>query len=71
VQAYQPDVIYLRLAMYVYPVHQLTGIAPFVGEINTNDLVQHKELGIVLSLYNRLTRGHPVETGERAGFGCG
>ena len=57
VRAYQPDVIYLRLAMYVYPVHLLTRIAPVVGEINTNDLVQHKELGIVLSQYNRLTRG--------------
>jgi glycosyltransferase involved in cell wall biosynthesis len=57
VRKYQPDIIYLRLAMYVYPVHQLTGIAPVVGEINTNDLVQHKELGVVLSLYNRLTRG--------------
>jgi len=57
VQVFQPDVIYLRLAMYVYPVHQLTRIAPVVGEINTNDLEQHKELGTVLSLYNRLTRG--------------
>ena len=57
VRNFQPDVIYLRLAMYVYPVHQLTRIAPVVGEINTNDLEQHKELGTVLSLYNRLTRG--------------
>jgi glycosyltransferase involved in cell wall biosynthesis len=57
VQRYRPDVIYLRLAMYVYPVHQLTGIAPVIGEINTNDIQQHKELGTVLSLYNRLTRG--------------
>jgi glycosyltransferase involved in cell wall biosynthesis len=57
VRKYQPDVIYLRLAMYVYPVHQLTDIAPVVGEINTNDIQQHKELGTVLSLYNRLTRG--------------
>ena len=57
VRRYRPDVIYLRLAMYVYPVHRLTGIAPVVGEINTNDLEQHKELGLLLSLYNRLTRG--------------
>ena len=57
VRAFQPDVIYLRLAMYVYPVHLLTSIAPVIGEINTNDVVQHKELGTVLSLYNRLTRG--------------
>ena len=57
VRKFKPDLIYLRLAMYVYPVHQLTDIAPVVGEINTNDLEQHKELGTVLSLYNRLTRG--------------
>jgi glycosyltransferase involved in cell wall biosynthesis len=57
VQKYRPDIIYLRLAMYVYPAHRLAGIAPVVGEINTNDLEQHKELGPVLSLYNRLTRG--------------
>jgi len=57
VQKYRPDLIYLRLAMYVYPVHQLTDIAPVVGEINTNDIRQHKELGAVLSVYNRLTRG--------------
>jgi hypothetical protein len=57
VRKFQPDVIYLRLAMYVYPVHRLTSIAPVVGEINTNDIQQHRELGVVLSLYNRLTRG--------------
>jgi len=57
VRKYQPDIIYLRLAMYVYPVHRLTRIAPVLGEINTNDLEQHKELGVVLFLYNRLTRG--------------
>jgi glycosyltransferase involved in cell wall biosynthesis len=43
--------------MYVFPVHRLATIAPVVGEINTNDLEQHKELGTFLSLYNRLTRG--------------
>jgi glycosyltransferase involved in cell wall biosynthesis len=57
VQAYHPDVIYLRLAMYVYPVHQLSKIAPLVGETNTNDLTQHEGLGKVYALYNRLTRG--------------
>jgi glycosyltransferase involved in cell wall biosynthesis len=57
VQNYKPDIIYLRLAMYVYPVHHLSRIAPVVGEINTNDLEQHKQLGLILSLYNRLTRG--------------
>lgn len=57
VRAYRPDVVYLRLAMYVYPVHQLADIAPLVGETNTNDLTQHAGLGKVFALYNRLTRG--------------
>jgi glycosyltransferase involved in cell wall biosynthesis len=57
VQAYQPDVIYLRLAMYVYPIHRLARIAPLIGETNTNDLIQHEGLGKVYALYNRLTRG--------------
>ena len=57
VQDYHPDVIYLRLAMYVYPVHQLANIAPLVGETNTNDINQHEELGKSFAKYNRLTRG--------------
>jgi glycosyltransferase involved in cell wall biosynthesis len=57
VQNYNPDVIYLRLAMYVYPVHLLANIAPLIGEANTNDLTQHEGLGKVYALYNRLTRG--------------
>ena len=57
VRAYRPDVIYLRLGMYTYPVHQLMQIAPVVGETNTNDLNQHEGLGKVYALYNRLTRG--------------
>jgi len=57
VKAYKPDVVYLRLAMYAYPVHQLADIASLVGETNTNDLTQHEGLGKVFALYNRLTRG--------------
>jgi glycosyltransferase involved in cell wall biosynthesis len=56
VRDYHPDVIYLRLAMYVYPVHRLANIAPLIGETNTNDLTQHEGLGKVYALYNRLTR---------------
>ncbi|MEZ0394846.1 MAG: glycosyltransferase [Anaerolineales bacterium] len=56
-RAWHPDVIYLRLAMYVYPVHRLAEIAPLVGEANTNDLTQHEGLGKIYAIYNRLTRG--------------
>jgi glycosyltransferase involved in cell wall biosynthesis len=57
VEAYRPDLIYLRYSIYVYPAHRLMRIAPVIEEINTNDLTQHEDLGGVYSLYNRLTRG--------------
>jgi hypothetical protein len=57
VEAYQPNIIYLRYGIYVYPAHRLMKIAPVIEEINTNDLTQHEELGGIYSLYNRLTRG--------------
>ena len=56
-EAYRPDIIYLRYGIYVYPAHRLMKIAPVIEEINTNDLTQHEELGGIYSLYNRLTRG--------------
>jgi len=57
IEAYRPDIIYLRYSIYVYPAHRLTQIAPVIEEINTNDLTQHEDLGGLYSLYNRLTRG--------------
>jgi len=57
VRAYQPDIIYLRYGIYVFPLHQLASIAPIIIEINTNDVTQHKDLGSLYALYNRLTRG--------------
>ena len=57
IRQFQPDLIYLRYSIYVYPGHQLMAIAPVVEEINTNDLTQHEGLGGAYSLYNRLTRG--------------
>lgn len=57
VREFQPDIIFLRYGIYVYPAHRLMDIAPVVEEINTNDLAQHEQLGFVYGLYNRLTRG--------------
>lgn len=57
IRQFHPDLIYLRYGIYVYPAHRLMDIAPVVEEINTNDVTQHEELGLVYSLYNRLTRG--------------
>ena len=57
IRSFQPDIIYLRYGIYVYPVHRLMDIAPIVEEINTNDLSQHDGLGGIYSLYNRMTRG--------------
>jgi hypothetical protein len=56
VEEYQPDLIYLRWGMYVFPSHLLFNIAPVVIEINTNDVLQHHILGPVLSFYNKITR---------------
>ena len=57
VKAYQPELIYLRWSMYVYPIHRLMDIAPVVVEINTNDVEEHRLLGALPNIYNRLTRG--------------
>ena len=57
VKLYRPDVIYLRYGMYIYPIHRLIGIAPVVEDVTTNDIIQHKELGVTYALYNRMTRG--------------
>lgn len=72
VAAYHPDIIYLRWAMYVYPVKRLFRIAPVVVEINTHDVREHQLLGAAHNLYNRLTRsiilggaaGHVYATNE-------
>ena len=57
IRKFQPDLIYLRYSIYVYPAHRLMDLAPVVEEINTNDLTQHEGLGGIYSLYNQLTRG--------------
>lgn len=54
---YHPDLIYLRWSMYVFPVHRLMDIAPVIVEVNTNDIEEHRLLGLLPDLYNRLTRG--------------
>ncbi len=54
---WQPDIIYMRWAMYVYPIQRLFHIAPVVIEINTNDVNEHRLLGFFYGLYNQFTRG--------------
>jgi len=66
VRAWQPDVIYLRYGMYVFPLERLSQIAPVVVEINTNDVYEHERLGGLLAGYNRLTRG--ITLGMSAGL---
>jgi len=57
VKEFCPGIIYLRYGIYVYPIHRLASIAPVIEEITTNDLTQHKRLGYLYNIYNRLTRG--------------
>ena len=65
VAAYHPDIIYLRWAMYVFPIQRLFSLAPVAVEINTRDINEHRLLGALHSLYNRLTRG--IILGSAAG----
>ncbi len=53
---FEPDIIYLRWSMYVFPAHRFFDIAPVVVEINTDDVSQHQMLGGIYSFYNRVTR---------------
>jgi hypothetical protein len=66
VEAYRPDVIYLRSGMYAYPLHKLFQVAPVVMEINSNDVSEHRHLGIVYYFYNRLTRN--IDLSRAAGL---
>lgn len=68
VEQYTPDLIYLRWGMYVFPMQRLRNIAPVVVEINTNDLFEHRRLGLLLYIYNRLTRG--ITLVNSAGLVC-
>jgi len=68
VTVFKPDIIYLRWAMYVFPLHQLFKIAPVVVEINTNDVHEHSLLGFSFNIYNRLTRGLTLR--RASGFVC-
>lgn len=57
VYRFAPDIIYLRSAIYTYPAHLLSRIAPVVMEFNTNELSQHEFLGRAYRLYSQATRG--------------
>jgi hypothetical protein len=65
IKIFKPDVIYLRWSMYVHPMKSIFSIAPTIVEINTNDLEEHKILGFIKNLYNRLTRS--IFLGNAAG----
>lgn len=56
VSEFNPDVIYLRWSMYVHPMKRIFSIAPTAIEINTNDIEEHKLLGMPEDYYNRITR---------------
>ena len=56
VLADHPDIIYLRWSMYAVPLGKLFHTIPIVVEINTNDLLEHRLLGVFMNYYNQLTR---------------
>ncbi len=63
-EAYQPDIIYLRWGMYVHPLKRIFRIAPVVVEVNTNDVIEHHLLGMTKSVYNRLTRAITLQSAD-------
>lgn len=58
VRQYKPDLIYLRFAMFSFPLHNLFKVAPLVMEVNSNDLDENRSRGLFLYWINRLTRGY-------------
>jgi hypothetical protein len=48
--------------MYVHPLKDVFRIAPTAVEVNTNDVKEHRLLGVTKSLYNRLTRAIPLKS---------
>ena len=65
VRIYQPDVVYLRWGMFVFPMKKVFKIAPTIIEVNTNDYEEHKLLGFPRNQYNQVTRS--ILLGNAAG----
>jgi glycosyltransferase involved in cell wall biosynthesis len=57
VQAYKPDIIYLRFGLFSFPLHALFKVAPVVIEINSNDLDEYRTKSLFFYWLNRITRG--------------
>ncbi len=66
VEAFHPDLIYLRSAIYVYPLQRLFSLAPAVIEVNTNEDAQHRLLGRAYHAYFQLT--NPILLRGARGF---
>lgn len=66
VEAFHPDIIFLRFARYAPPLKRLQQTAPLIVELNSNDVIESYHNGGVYGLVNRLTRGQLL--GRAAGF---
>lgn len=58
VRQYKPDLIYLRFAIFSFPLHKLFKVAPLVMEVNSNEIDENRSRGLLLYWLNRLTRGY-------------
>lgn len=56
IKKFQPDLIYLRHGMYIYPLHMVFRIAPVILEINSDDLSEAALQGGMVYWFTRLTR---------------
>lgn len=66
IEAFRPDIIYLRYGLFAYPLQRLFDIAPIVIELNTNDVAEYRYRGLFFYWANRLTRGIILK--QAAGF---
>lgn len=56
IQKFQPDLIYLRHGIYIYPLQALFHVAPVVLEINSDDLSESALQNKIIYWFTRLTR---------------
>lgn len=56
IKAYQPDLIYFRQSIYIYPLQRIFDLAPVVLELNANDVSEIQLRGWVIDKLHRFTR---------------
>jgi glycosyltransferase involved in cell wall biosynthesis len=66
IKEYQPDLIYFRQSLYIFPLHRIFDLAPVVFELNANDVSEINLRGWMVGWFHRLTRR--ISFRKAAGF---